>query len=143
MKSKQRAQRTQKLTDVIGEIDGISAVYPAKVLQDLLKDWSEIAGPQLALYTCPKTLHGNVLIIEADDGLMRSRLSDLEHHFARVLRPFDLIDFKFISKPKTNSAVAKSTEISAESVQQTEDIEDEQLRFAMARLLTSFEQGRR
>lgn len=142
---KKRIGTTQRLGDVLNQVEELNRVKDPSNFQQLLDQWSSITNALEYEVGTPTFLkHGHLTIelpaetSDRDASATAFQKTALE----RTLKRFGVQSITF-EPPKLKLAISKSSEpLSSDAKARTTDIKDDGLRQAMASLLTAFDKSR-
>ena len=142
---KKRIGTTQRLGDVLNQVEELNRVKDPSNFQQLLAQWSSVAealGCDVGTPTFLKHGHLTVKLSAETPNRDASATASQRTALERALKRFGVQSITFVP-PELKLTISKPSEpLSSDAKARKTDIKDDGLRQAMASLLTAFDKSR-
>ena len=140
-----RARTIERIGAVLQQTANLNRIQDVGSFQRILANWSTICADLKENIGHPTHFKDGQLTIEVNlaKDTSHDELSGLKRRMSpilkRRLRPLGVRDIQYTYQQTATAYVERGQEISTQATQRTTDIKDDDLRQAMAALLTAFE----
>jgi len=144
---KKRTHTTLRIGDVLNQSNDLHGIKEIQTLQRILANWSDISGRFGAAIGRPTYFEDGHLVIETDfSGAGTNNHSEnaasMREALEPLLRKFGVRDITYTATQYRPRTTHKRIDISSSAAERTSDIQDTDLRNAMAALLTAFDKSK-
>ena len=146
---KKRTHTTKRIGDVLKQVNDLNSIKDIGAFQRILANWSAISDAMGGSIGRPAHFKAGHLTIESEraedtnDNPIDPDSSTLNMRLMPLLRKFGVQAITYVKAQRVPKAERAVQEISRTAAQRTTDIEDPDLRNAMASLLTAYDKSRK